>query len=133
MAPESPPDIESPSLQGLQIQEQPEGPLNCKGSDHIGTPAATRDASRSMHLLDLPNEILLSIFVRVPASSIKDNIVTLRLVNKQVHGLLTDEASLRQLRNEIAGIQYPHASLFCREEEITHGPRCNPWKRIQRR
>ena len=62
-------------------------------------------AIRSTSLLDLPFEVLLSIASYVPFQGGK-GVVTLRLVNRQLHDVLVNEGNLQQLRNIIAAVQY---------------------------
>ena len=78
-----------------------------------------------MQLLDLPNETLLDITARVPYSTDGKSIINLRLVNRQLRDLLTNETNLIRLRHEIARIQYPVAHCF----RVTSGN--HTWNSLQ--
>ena len=73
-------------------------------------------ATQSASLLDLPNEVLLSVTAYVPFHGGK-GVVTLRLVNRQLHDLLVNEPNLQQLRNHIAAVQYRIANSLRVESE----------------
>ena len=66
------------------------------------------DAMQTCQLLNLPNETLLTIAAYVPYSG-GESIITLRLVNRQLRDLLTDNDNLRQLRKYIARVQFSTA------------------------
>ena len=69
-----------------------------------------KDVPETLQLLDLPNEVLIAIIARMSFS--KEAIINLRLVNRQLRDLLTDSASLRELRSTIATIQSPIANAL---------------------
>ena len=67
-------------------------------------------------LLDLPNEVLLTVAAYVPFESGK-SIITLRFVNRQLRNLLVDTSNLQQLRKNTAESQYAVANSLRFESE----------------